>query len=75
MLFAYRKRYGGDSLSRSPNYEPCTCSRESQRVLDRRLASADFEAPPPRELLPNRPAYFRSFPLLDKTVLNQDRPR
>ncbi|XP_026468507.1 DENN domain-containing protein 5A-like [Ctenocephalides felis] len=70
-----KKRYGGDSLSRSPNYEPCTCSRESQRALDRRLASADFEAPPPRELLPNRPAYFRSFPLLDKSVLNQDRTK
>lgn len=41
-------------------------------VLSKRMASVDMEVTPPSEILPNRPAYFRSFPLLDKNCLNQE---
>lgn len=68
----FRKRYGGESMIRATSYEPCILARETQKILDKRLANIDMEVAPPSEILPNRPAYFRSFPLLDKGVLNQE---
>lgn len=47
-------------------------TRETQRLLEKRLNNVDMEVSPPSEILPNRPAYFRSFPILDKSVLNQE---
>lgn len=71
-LSDFRKRQGTDNIMRSANYEPCILARETQRFLDRRLNNIDMEVTPPSEILPNRPAYFRSFPILDKSVLNQE---
>lgn len=68
----YRKRHGGESVIRTAVYEPCIVARETQRLLEKRLNSVDMEVSPPSEILPNRPAYFRSFPILDKSVLNQE---
>ncbi|XP_071447569.1 DENN domain-containing protein 5B [Hetaerina americana] len=42
-----RKRFG-DSLVRTPSYEPCTAIKETQLLLEKRLASVDSTAPPPR---------------------------
>lgn len=67
-----RRRYGGESMIRPASYEPCLLARESLCLLEKRLAMVDMEVTPPSEILPNRPAYFRSFPLLDKTCLNQE---
>lgn len=64
-----RKRHGGDNMIRSANYEPCILARETQRFLDKRLNNVDMEVTAPSEILPNRPAYFRSFPILEKSVL------
>ncbi|CAD7081131.1 unnamed protein product [Hermetia illucens] len=67
-----RKRHGGESMIRATSYEPCVLSQETQRLLDKRLSNVDLEVSPPSEILPNRPAYFRSFPTLEKSVLNQE---
>ncbi|XP_062711797.1 DENN domain-containing protein 5B isoform X3 [Aedes albopictus] len=67
-----RKRYGGESMIRTANYEPCILARETQKQLDKRLASVDMEVAPPSEILDKRPPYYRSFPLLEKGVLNQE---
>ncbi|KAL9702438.1 hypothetical protein quinque_005956 [Culex quinquefasciatus] len=67
-----RKRYGGESMIRTANYEPCLLARETQKLLDKRLASIDMEVAPPSEILDKRPPYYRSFPLLEKSALNQE---
>uniref|UniRef100_A0A1B0C827 DENN domain-containing protein 5B n=2 Tax=Lutzomyia longipalpis TaxID=7200 RepID=A0A1B0C827_LUTLO len=67
-----RKRFGGESIIRTSNYEPCISARETLKILEKRLNNVDMEVAPPSEILPNRPAYFRSFPVLDKSVLNQE---
>jgi DENN domain-containing protein 5 len=59
-------------MIRAANYEPCIMARESQRILDKRMTSIDMEVAPPSEILNNRPSYFRSFPILEKSVLNQE---
>lgn len=59
-------------MIRATSYEPCVLSQETQRILDKRLNNVDLEVAPPSEILPNRPAYFRSFPILEKSVLNQE---
>lgn len=72
IIHVNRKRQGGENIMRTASYEPCILARETQRFLDRRLSNIDMEVAPPSEILPNRPAYFRSFPILDKSVLNQE---
>lgn len=72
ICFVCRKRHGGESMIRTIHYEPCILTRETQRILDKRLNTTDMEVAPPSEILPNRPAYFRSFPILEKSVLNQE---
>ncbi|XP_031629908.1 DENN domain-containing protein 5B isoform X2 [Contarinia nasturtii] len=67
-----KKRHGGENMIRSANYEPCILARETQRFLDKRLNNVDMEVSAPSEILPNRPAYFRSFPTLEKSVLSQE---
>lgn len=67
-----RKRHGGDNIARATRYEPCVLNQELQRIFDQRLATVDLEVAPPSEILPNRPAYFRGFPILEKAVLNQE---
>ncbi|XP_055385586.1 DENN domain-containing protein 5B isoform X2 [Condylostylus longicornis] len=67
-----RKRHGGESMLRANSYEPCVLNQEAQRMLEKRLITIDLEVTPPSEILPNRPAYFRGFPLLEKSVLNQE---
>ncbi|XP_052890576.1 DENN domain-containing protein 5B [Anopheles moucheti] len=67
-----RKRYGGESMIRTANYEPCILARETQKLLDKRLQAVDMEVAPPSEILDKRPPYYRSFPLLEKSVLNQE---
>uniref|UniRef100_A0A336KT57 CSON010862 protein n=1 Tax=Culicoides sonorensis TaxID=179676 RepID=A0A336KT57_CULSO len=69
-----RKRYGDESLIRTINYEPCIFARETQKILEKRLNTLDLEVTKPCEILPHRPAYFRSFPILDKSVLSQECP-
>ncbi|XP_055601274.1 DENN domain-containing protein 5B isoform X2 [Uranotaenia lowii] len=67
-----KKRYGGESMIRTANYEPCILARETQKLLDKRLNSVDMEVAPPSEILDKRAPYYRSFPLLEKSVLNQE---
>nr|XP_023011948.1 DENN domain-containing protein 5B [Leptinotarsa decemlineata] len=66
-----RKRYGGENLMRSLCYEPCTSAYDTQKLIDRRLSYPDFESPSPREIMNNRAAVSRQFPLLNKEVLNK----
>ncbi|XP_055857093.1 DENN domain-containing protein 5B isoform X1 [Episyrphus balteatus] len=67
-----RKRHGGESMIRANSYEPCVLSQKTQHALEKRLNTVDMEVTPPSEILSNRPAYFRSFPILEKSVLNQE---
>lgn len=53
-------------------YEPCVISQESQQMFEKRLRYVDLEVTSPTEILANRAAYFRSFPILEKSVLNQE---
>lgn len=73
-LKTLRKRYGGETFIRAVNYEPCSYIRESQKLLEKRLNNVDLEVNKPQEILPHRPAYFRSFPMLDKSILHQECP-
>lgn len=68
-LLKHRKRHGGENILRAANYEPCILARETQRILEKRLNNIDMEVNAPTEILPNRPAYFRCFPTLEKSVL------
>lgn len=69
----FRQRYG-ESLVRTPCYEPCSTINDSQRLLEKRLASVDTDIPPPRELLTNYATrnVKAGFPLLDVILLNQE---
>ncbi|XP_033217392.1 DENN domain-containing protein 5B isoform X4 [Belonocnema kinseyi] len=75
-LFDHRisqlKKRVGEGIIRSPRYEACTNVMETQTSLEQRLNNVDFEASPPTEIVPHRAAYFRSFPLLDRTALNKE---
>ncbi|XP_025830821.1 DENN domain-containing protein 5B [Agrilus planipennis] len=67
-----RQRYGGENLMRSLTYEPCTFNYETQKLIDCRMESPDFESPTPREILTTKPqTTTKYFPLLDKEVLNK----
>ncbi|TGZ48439.1 DENN domain-containing protein 5B [Temnothorax longispinosus] len=66
------KKKVGESIIRSMRYEPCTNIADTQKILEQRLISIDFETNPPTEILPHRAAYFRSFPLLDNVALNKE---
>ncbi|XP_075163802.1 DENN domain containing pinstripe isoform X2 [Haematobia irritans] len=66
-----RKRHGENMIC-ATSYEPCVVSQEAQQVFEKRLNCVDIEVTPPSEILSNRAAYFRSFPILEKTVLNQE---
>ncbi|XP_051168989.1 DENN domain-containing protein 5B isoform X1 [Leptopilina boulardi] len=70
-IFQLKKRVG-EGIIRSPRYEVCTSITETQNLLEQRLTNVDFEASPPTEIVPHRAAYFRSFPLLDRTALNKE---
>ena len=59
-------------MIRANSYEPCVLSQKTQHALEKRLNTVDMEVTPPSEILSNRPAYFRSFPILEKSVLNQE---
>lgn len=66
-----RKRHGENMIC-ATSYEPCVMSQEAQQVYEKRLHCIDIEVTPPSEILSNRAAYFRSFPILEKSVLNQE---
>ncbi|XP_067645508.1 DENN domain-containing protein 5B isoform X3 [Eurosta solidaginis] len=66
-----RKRHGENMIC-ATSYEPCVMSQEAQQIYEKRLHCIDIEVTPPSEILSNRAAYFRSFPLLEKSVLNQE---
>ncbi|KAH8252186.1 hypothetical protein KR026_011806 [Drosophila bipectinata] len=66
-----RRRHGENMIAAS-SYEPCVLSQDSQQGFEKRLNCIDIEVTPPSEILSNRAAYFRSFPLLEKGVLNQE---
>lgn len=62
-------------MVRTPHYELCILARETQRFLDKRLSNIDMEVAPPSEILSThskRVEYGRTFPILDKSVLNQE---
>ncbi|XP_019894914.1 DENN domain-containing protein 5B isoform X2 [Musca domestica] len=66
-----RKRHGENMIC-ATSYEPCVVSQEAQQIFEKRLTCVDIEVTPPSEILSNRAAYFRSFPILEKSVLNQE---
>ncbi|KAH8242459.1 hypothetical protein KR032_006920 [Drosophila birchii] len=75
-LFDHRvkllRRRHGENMIAATSYEPCVLSQDSQQGFEKRLNCIDIEVTPPSEILSNRAAYFRSFPLLEKGVLNQE---
>ncbi|XP_068143042.1 DENN domain-containing protein 5B isoform X2 [Drosophila tropicalis] len=66
------RRRHGENMICATSYEPCVVSQDSQQAFEKRLNCIDIEVTPPSEILSNRAAYFRSFPLLDMGVLNQE---
>ncbi|TDG52574.1 hypothetical protein AWZ03_000807 [Drosophila navojoa] len=66
------RRRHGENMICATSYEPCVLSQDSQQCFEKRLNCIDIEVTPPSEILSNRAAYFRSFPLLEKGVLNQE---
>ncbi|KAH8398853.1 hypothetical protein KR222_008930 [Zaprionus bogoriensis] len=66
------RRRHGENMICATSYEPCVLSQDSQQYFEKRLNCIDIEVTPPSEILANRAAYFRSFPLLEKGVLNQE---
>ncbi|XP_030385516.1 DENN domain-containing protein 5B [Scaptodrosophila lebanonensis] len=66
------RRRHGENMICATSYEPCVLSQDSQQCFEKRLNCIDIEVTPPSEILANRAAYFRSFPLLEKGVLNQE---
>nr|CAH7753124.1 unnamed protein product [Callosobruchus chinensis] len=66
-----KKRYGGENLMRSLNYEPCITAHDTQALIDRRMAYPDFESSCPKEIMSTRTIVSRQFPILDKEVLNK----
>ncbi|RZF48660.1 hypothetical protein LSTR_LSTR010750 [Laodelphax striatellus] len=68
-----RKRYC-DGLVRTPHYEACLTINDSERLLEKRMASVNIEVAPPHELLSNHVTRNTraGFPLLDSVLLNQE---
>ncbi|XP_062129939.1 DENN domain-containing protein 5B isoform X1 [Drosophila sulfurigaster albostrigata] len=66
------RRRHGENMICATSYEPCVLSQDAQQGFEKRLNCIDIEVTPPSEILSNRAAYFRSFPLLEKGVLNQE---
>ncbi|XP_050714063.1 DENN domain-containing protein 5B-like isoform X2 [Eriocheir sinensis] len=70
-----RDRYD-DSLVRTPSYETCTTIKETEQILEKRLANIDYRAPLPQPMDPQaesctlfNPGHF---PLLDRIALNKE---
>ncbi|KAG5685101.1 hypothetical protein PVAND_014301 [Polypedilum vanderplanki] len=75
----FKKHFGSveEINMRSKNLEKVPHLNSSKISLEKRLKNFDLEVSPPVEILRKSPAYFRSFPLLDASVLTQassDRP-
>uniref|UniRef100_T1IME6 DENN domain-containing protein 5B n=1 Tax=Strigamia maritima TaxID=126957 RepID=T1IME6_STRMM len=67
-----RTRYG-DSLVRTPSYEPCTTIKETQMLINKRSSAIDLTSPNPQHFDPpiqsvHRPGFF---PQLDADCLNK----
>lgn len=73
IVSSFRKHFGSaeEINVRSKNLENIPHMNSSKILLDKRLKNFDLEVSPPVELLRNSPAYYRSFPLLEASVLNQ----
>lgn len=61
-------------MVRLPCYERCASINDSQRLLDKRLATIDTIVAQPKELLTNHASRNTraGFPLLDSVLLNQE---
>ncbi|XP_053641988.1 DENN domain-containing protein 5B isoform X1 [Cherax quadricarinatus] len=70
-----RDRYD-DSLVRTPSYETCTTIRETEQILEKRLAHTDYRAPAPQPMDPQAESCTQfnpgHFPLLDRIALNKE---
>ncbi|XP_059486887.1 DENN domain-containing protein 5B isoform X2 [Neocloeon triangulifer] len=67
-----RTKYG-DSLVRTPCYEPCTTITDSELMLEKRLSGADTMAPIPIEICSNASKIVPGlFPILNKEALNKE---
>ncbi|XP_039279311.1 DENN domain-containing protein 5B isoform X2 [Nilaparvata lugens] len=63
-----------DCAVRMSHYEACLSINDSERLLEKRMASVDVEVAAPQELLSNHVTRNTraGFPLLDSTLLNQE---
>lgn len=68
-----RKHFGGaeEINVRSKNLENIPHLNSSKVSLEKRLKNFDLEVSPPVEILRSTAAYFRSFPILEPSVLIQ----
>nr|XP_022914554.1 DENN domain-containing protein 5B isoform X2 [Onthophagus taurus] len=66
-----KERYGGEHFLTRSTYEPCTSAHDTQKLLDRRMTNPDFESPYPKEIMNHPSSISRTFPLLDKEILNK----
>jgi hypothetical protein len=59
---------------RTPGYEPCTTIRDTELLLEKRLASVDIVVGSPQEVLQTTGPQQQSgaFPLLDPVALNKE---
>jgi hypothetical protein len=69
----YRKHFGSaeEINVRSVNLDKIPHMNSAKVSLEKRLKNFDLEVSPPVEILKNCPAYYKSFPLLEASVLNQ----
>ncbi|CAG7734875.1 unnamed protein product [Allacma fusca] len=63
----------GESLVRTPSYEPCSTIKETEQTLEKRFLNPDFIAPSVAEVSNEKIIYDispGSFPILNVTLLN-----
>ncbi|CAL8078926.1 unnamed protein product [Orchesella dallaii] len=64
----------GDSLVRTPSYEPCSTIKETEQMLTKRFLSPDFVAPPVLECSNEPKTSYQvpqgGFPILNHMLLN-----
>lgn len=73
IILIRRKHFGGaeEINVRTKNLENIPHLNSSKVSLEKRLKNFDLEVSPPMEILRSTAAYFRSFPILESSVLIQ----
>lgn len=74
IIFPFTRKHFGNAEEiniRLKNLENIPHLNSSKTSLEKRLKNFDLEVSPPTEVLRKSPAYFKAFPLLEASALNQ----